>query len=377
MRAQRRPGVAAPPARDRLRPALRHDPPAAAPALGAEVDDPVRRRDDVEVVLDDQHRMARREQRVERRQHPRDVLQVQPGGRLVEHEQAVAAAARREALGELQPLCLAARERRHRLAEPQVAEPHRGQRRKRAHHLRGPREERQRVLDGHLQHVRDRPVPAADLVSGPTIELVSRQVAPGPAVELASRQTVPGPTVELVSRRAVPGPSVELASRRTAPGFVDARAVPAWRADLHVEHFVAIASSVAVGAAQVHVAQELHLHVLEAVSAAARAAPVAGVEAERPRRIPALDRHRLGREQLADRVERPDVARGVRAGGLADGRLVHEHDVVERVEPVDRPVLARGLGGAPELLARGAVEHVHHQRGLPRAADPAHAHEAA
>ena len=55
------------------------------------------------------------------------------------------------------------------------------------------------------------------------------------------------------------------------------------------------APAVAVGAAQVHVGEELHLDVLEAVAAAGRAAAVAGVEAERARRVAALLRERRAR----------------------------------------------------------------------------------
>ena len=78
---------------------------------------------------------------------------MEPGGRLVEDEQhvlgtvagAVLAPGRREVPRELQPLRLAARERRHRLAEPQVPESHRGQWRERTHDRRGfPRRSRWR-----------------------------------------------------------------------------------------------------------------------------------------------------------------------------------------------------------------------------------------
>ena len=67
----------------------------------------------------------------------------------------------------------------------------------------------------------------------------------------------------------------------------DALAVPE-----HLEGFVAIAASVAVRAAKVHVGEELHLDVLEAAAGAGRAAPGAGVEAEGARRVAA--RFRFG-----------------------------------------------------------------------------------
>ena len=97
--------------------------------------------------------------------------------------------------------------------------------------------------------------------------------------------------------------------------------------DLHFQHFRAITASVAIGAAQVDVAQELHLDVLEARAAAGRAAAIARVEAEHARAVAALQRERRLGEQLADFVERADVARRIRARRLADRRLVDEHHV--------------------------------------------------
>ncbi len=73
-----------------------------------------------------------------------------------------------------------------------------------------------------------------------------------------------------------------------------------------VQHLGAKAPAVAVGAAQVDVGEELHLHVLEARAAAGRAAPVARVEAEHASAVVALERDRRGREQLADLVEGAD-----------------------------------------------------------------------
>ena len=94
------------------------------------------------------------------------------------------------------------------------------------------------------------------------------------------------------------GEEGERLSHRHVQHFGDARA-PAVRAlALDVQHLVAIAAAVAVRAAQIHVRQELHLDVLEAVAAAGRAATVAGVEAERAGGVLALLRRRLGGEQM-------------------------------------------------------------------------------
>ena len=60
---------------------------AGVAAFGAEVDQPVGGADHVEVVLDDDERVARFEQLAERAHQLGDVVEVQAGGRLVEHEQ--------------------------------------------------------------------------------------------------------------------------------------------------------------------------------------------------------------------------------------------------------------------------------------------------
>ncbi len=62
----------------------RHHLAAARAAFRTEIDHPVRRLDDVEVVLDDQDRSARLDQPAECRQQLADVIEVQAGGGLVE-----------------------------------------------------------------------------------------------------------------------------------------------------------------------------------------------------------------------------------------------------------------------------------------------------
>src|SRR5687767_14452763 len=102
------------------RKALANDLSARVAAFRAEVDEPVRRADDVEVVLDHDNRMARIEELAECAQQLRDVVEVEAGGRLVEEEELL----RRvvglgEMAGELQALRFAAGERGYGLAEPQ------------------------------------------------------------------------------------------------------------------------------------------------------------------------------------------------------------------------------------------------------------------
>ena len=214
--------------------------------------------------------MAGREQLAERLHQLRDVVEVQPGGRLVEHEQLRPRNARfrddpapidgrrrfGEEAGQLQPLRFAARQRRHRLAELHVFEADVDDRLQHAQHLGVGREERGRFT-GEVEHVGD--------------------------------------------------------AQRAAVAL-----------DAHFENLGAVAAAVAIRAAQVDVAQELHLDVLEARATAGRA-PAVAQEAERAGAIAALQRER--RSRTADLVKRADVARRVRPRGLADRRLVDEHDV--------------------------------------------------
>jgi hypothetical protein len=123
--------------------------------------------------------------------------------------------------------------------------------------------------------------------------------------------------------------------------------------DRHLQHLGPEALAVAVGAAQVHVGQELHLDVLEAVAAAGRAPAGAGVAAEGARLVAALARKRQLRVQVADHVERADVARRVGARRAADRRLVDEHRIAQRFDAAQRAMRAGRLGRlAARLLQR-------------------------
>ena len=235
--------------------ARRDDAPAVRPAAGAEVDDPVRLRDDGEVVLDDQHRRSALDERVERLDDLRRVLGVEPGARLVDDEDRPRGVAG-ERPRELEPLCLAARERRDRLAEREVAEPDADE---------GPEhplddvvavvprgEEKERLVDGHREHV----------------------------------------------------------------GDVLARAAAR---DRHREHLRGEPLPLADGAEQHHVGQELHLDGLVALARARLAASLAGdVEGEVCRRQAPAPGLRLVREARPDPIPGLRVRRRVATRGAAE-----------------------------------------------------------
>ena len=136
---------------------------ALVPALGAEVDDPVGALDHVEVVLDDDHRVALVDQPLEHLEQLVDVVEVQAGGGLVEDVERLAGGDLAELGGELDALGLAAGERRRRLAELDVAEADVVERLEQPRDARDVGEELDRLLDAHVEHVGDVLALVADL----------------------------------------------------------------------------------------------------------------------------------------------------------------------------------------------------------------------
>src|SRR5947207_3353579 len=114
-------------ASDVLRGSLRDDAPARVAGTRSHFDHPVGPLDDVEMVLDHEHRVAGVDEAVEHTAQRPDVVEVQAGRRLVEDVELAPRAGfpprERQLAGDLQALRLAARERGRRLAEPQVTEP--------------------------------------------------------------------------------------------------------------------------------------------------------------------------------------------------------------------------------------------------------------
>src|SRR5687767_2872499 len=84
-----------------------------------------------------------------------NVLEVEPGRRLVEDVEGASGVALRELRRELHALCFAARQRRRALPEMDVAEADVRQRLELRVNARLVLEERKRVLDGLLEHVGD------------------------------------------------------------------------------------------------------------------------------------------------------------------------------------------------------------------------------
>ncbi len=98
-------------------------------ALRPEINDPVGRTDDVEVVLDDQQRMSGSEQLAKCAQELCDILEVQPGCRLVKQKQLAAmggagndGARFSQMPCQLEPLCFTSGKSRYGLSQLYVLE---------------------------------------------------------------------------------------------------------------------------------------------------------------------------------------------------------------------------------------------------------------
>ena len=95
----------------------------------AHVDDPVSRLDHVEIVLDHDDRVPLLDETVEHFEQLVDVVEVQAGRRLIENVEGLARVGACQLGGQLDPLGFAARKRRCGLAEREIIETDRAQRR--------------------------------------------------------------------------------------------------------------------------------------------------------------------------------------------------------------------------------------------------------
>src|SRR5262245_33239509 len=133
-----------------------HDDAAVFAAFGAQVDQIVRGLDDVEIVLDDEQRVSRFEELPERGEQLRDVIEMQPRGRLVENVEKPFTAVRRQVRRDLDPLSLTTRQRRSGLSQAEVAEADLVEHVQTPQHLWRAAEESERLSNGEVEHLMDR-----------------------------------------------------------------------------------------------------------------------------------------------------------------------------------------------------------------------------
>jgi hypothetical protein len=109
-------------ARDQFRRALRDDATAAFAAFRAKIDDPVSLLDDVKVMLDDEHRVAERNQTLQNVKQFANIVKMQAGGGLIKDVESAASLALGKFAGKFDALGFAAREGSGGLAESYVSE---------------------------------------------------------------------------------------------------------------------------------------------------------------------------------------------------------------------------------------------------------------
>src|SRR2546425_1908785 len=111
-------------ARELLGRARGHDPPPLVPTLRSEVDDPVGGLDDVQVVLDDHHRVALVHEAVEHVQELLNIGEVQPSSRFVEDVEGSTSGPTRQFRGQFHTLSFTTGQGRGGLAQTDVIEPY-------------------------------------------------------------------------------------------------------------------------------------------------------------------------------------------------------------------------------------------------------------
>src|SRR5690625_2206347 len=136
--------------------ALGHDGAAAHPAVRTEVDYPVGRLDDVDVVLDHDEAVAAVDQPVQHVQQLADVLEVQARRRFVQDVERLAGRTLAELARELHPLRLAAGKGRARLPDLHVTEADVHHQLQLAGNRRNVLEKLESLAHRHVEHVGDR-----------------------------------------------------------------------------------------------------------------------------------------------------------------------------------------------------------------------------
>ncbi len=291
-----------------------HQPPAAATAVGSDIDNPVGVRNHVEVVLDYNDAVPFAEQASQGGKQACDILRVKAGSRFIEEKEHGTVTFRRGGLGQVrgkfQALCFATGEGWYGLTKGKILEPDIDKRLQTVSHRRIISKQPHGIGDGHGKHVGH-------------------------------------------IRRA-----------HTAVGG---------SRNGNIKDFASIARTVAVGTAQIHIAQKLHFHVLETGAPAGRAAAVTRVKAECPGRVSAIDGKRGRGESLSNLVECSDVTCGVGPRRFSDTRLVDEHRFVDCFDSLDRLVGTRRFDRFPLCLEQRPVEGILHKRAFAASRDTGNA----
>src|SRR5208282_492111 len=116
------------------------------------------------------------------------------------------------------------------------------------------------------------------------------------------------------------------------------------------------------------VGEELHFNGDGAIALAGFAASAGNVEGKISGGVAAaLDVGSIG-ENIANGVKSFQVRRGIGAGGTADGRLIHDDEILNVLVAIE-PIAEFLDGGAAAFGLKRFIEDVVNERGLARAAD--------
>ena len=149
------PGVGGFAERNIIRSADGHHLTATFAALRTEVDDPVGGFDDIEIVLDHDHRVAPVDQCMEHGEKLVDIVEVKTGGRLIEEIQRLAGGTFGKLARQLDPLGLTARQGGSGLPKVEVSEADRYQGVQNTNNLRHGAENFSRLMDREVEALGD------------------------------------------------------------------------------------------------------------------------------------------------------------------------------------------------------------------------------
>ena len=98
-----------------------------------------------------------------------------------------------------------------------------------------------------------------------------------------------------------------------------------------IEHLRLVARAFAFVANQFHISQKLHFNGDRAIALAGFATPAGHVKRKMSGREAALLRFRQRGKKLADNVEGLDISDRIRARSAANGRLIDENNLIEKI----------------------------------------------
>ena len=295
---------------------------AGLPALRAEVDNPVAGPQYIEVVLDHHQRVPGLNKLAKSPQQSCNIVKMQPGGRFVEEEQnplplfTAVRVCPRQMSGQLQALRLTPAEGRQGLPQPQITQPHIPQGFQFVQHPFFRTEKLAGLLYRHFEHVGNR---------------LCRKLPLPPLFSCLFRQ------------------------------------------EFHLQDLRTVAGTVTIRTADIHIAEKLHFDVLEAATAAGRAAALGRVKAESAGAIAPLFCQGLFCKLRPDRIEGAYITDRIRPGGFTYRTLIDQHDVIDKLVSTNGRVRAGLFYGA---LLEFADCHVEHILNKGRLAGSAHAADA-